>query len=323
MRELARARDDLIDAMVLFPLGAEANELLALVDLQGFDWPEAYASYDAVASQGFPVSFYAQVVSSRERDIVHAAKVEIATDGIRLIYLAAYNTNKEISAPPAKLAGVDQLGNLVVSSPEPPDLQSEGLRLRAADLKGIETEENLVVLKHGDDEIYLAPLSLLTDAPFALGYARSFGNAYTKLFVRYLGYTDAKLGTEGLTAGETLTMGLVVARAAVPVGTLGLGASAAYASAFRTVRLMHAVHHHARRSARLAQAIHNLEVYRSVHQDIRVAKAGALVGGIAADSPIDPASLEQMAGDQRVTLEGTVFKVIPTGPAATPFREHF
>lgn len=46
----------------------------------------------------------------------------------------AYNTNKETSAPPAKLAGVDKLGNLVVSSPESPDPQSEGLRFRAADL---------------------------------------------------------------------------------------------------------------------------------------------------------------------------------------------
>lgn len=141
--------------------------------------------------------------------------------------------------------------------------------------------------------------------------------------VHYLGHTDAKLGTAGLTAGETLTVGWVIARAAMLAGTLGLGASTAYASALRTVRLMHAVRYHVRRAARLAQAIHNLEVYRSVKQDIRVAKAGAVVGGIAADSPIDPASLKQMAGDLRVTVEGAVFTVIPTRPAATPFREHF
>jgi tetratricopeptide (TPR) repeat protein len=87
-RELSRAREDLNAATELFPLGPEANEVLALIDLQGNDWPGAFRNYDAVASQSFPVSFYAQVNSARDSKVVRATKVEIGTDAVRLVYLS-------------------------------------------------------------------------------------------------------------------------------------------------------------------------------------------------------------------------------------------
>ena len=145
-RELDRAREDLESATELFPLGAEANELLALISLQGNDWPEAYRSYDAVASQSLPVSFYAQVNSVRDNKVVRATKVEIGADAIRLVYLSSYDPKKQVSLPPSKPAGEDDLGNLVVSAMQPPDPDAEAFTIRVADLMGIETDKNFVVL---------------------------------------------------------------------------------------------------------------------------------------------------------------------------------
>jgi len=332
MRELDRASDELLDATVLFPLGAEANELLALIALQDNDWTEAYNSYDAVASQGVPVSFYAQVQSEHDGGIVHAAKVEIATDAVRLIYLASYDLKKQTTAPPANPAGSDKLGDLVVSALEPRTPPAEALTIRAGDLQGIETDQNFVVLKRKGDKIYLAPLNMLSDTPFLRGDARAFGNAYTSLFVRYFGYQNARLGTEGWTAGETLKVGLVLASAALPTGFLGLGAAA---SAARAARLAHAARGaHAARAARAGRAGHPrrrardgeqgnpLQEYAALGKDIHLAKAGDTADELVSDE-IEPATLERTAADQQRTLKGLLFKVIPTGPAATTFRDRF
>ena len=82
-RQLDRAQEDLDEAVRLFPIGVEANELLALSDLENNDWSSAYNRFDAVASAGLPVSFYAQVNSSKDNNVVRAAKVEIGKDNVR------------------------------------------------------------------------------------------------------------------------------------------------------------------------------------------------------------------------------------------------
>ena len=55
-QQLARASEHLQIALALFPLGAEANELMGLVFLQANDGHSATRSFDVVASQGLPVA---------------------------------------------------------------------------------------------------------------------------------------------------------------------------------------------------------------------------------------------------------------------------
>src|SRR5262249_9777825 len=57
----AQASEHLTVALALFPLGAEANELMGLFFLQANDGPSATKSFDVVASEGLPVSFYAEM----------------------------------------------------------------------------------------------------------------------------------------------------------------------------------------------------------------------------------------------------------------------
>lgn len=308
-RELNRARQDLDAAGELFPLGAEVHEMLGLISLQGNNWPEAFRSYDAVASQGFPISFYAQVNSAKDSKVVRAAKVEIGTDALRLIYLSSYDPKKRISVPPAKPAGEDSLGNLVVSATQPPDAQAEALTIRADDLKGIETDKNFVVLKLASDRMYLAPLNLLSETPFEGGASRAFGNEYTRLFVRYLGYESAKLGKEGMTAGEKFKLGFQIARIGMAVGMMGMGAPVAYSS---TVRI-----------ARLAHALQVYRTYQSAARGVRVADAAEAATRLADDLQMSTTALERTISDQQRAMVGTEFKIIPTQQYPLKFREKF
>jgi hypothetical protein len=303
-RELNRARANLESATALFALGAEANELLALINLEGNNWPNAYRNYDAVASQGFPVAFYAQIYSSRDSKAIRATKVEIGADTIRLVCLSSWDTKKQVSVPPRKPAGEDLLGNLVISAVEPPDAQAEALMIRAEELKGIETDKNFVVLKLQSERIYISPLNMLTEAPFEGGASRTFGNEYTRLFLRYLGYEQAKLGKEGMTTGEKFKLGFEIARIGVFAGMMGFGAPAVYGSALRLARFAHA-----------------LAVYREVKQGVQIANQADAATRLIDDLQMATEALERDANDQRRAVEGMTFKVIPIEPLALKFRD--
>lgn len=206
-RQLDRARDDLDEGVRLFPIGVEANELLALADLENNDWTSAYNRFDAVASAGLPVSFYAQVNSSKDSQMVRAAKVEIGKDNVRLVYLSTYNAKKKISEPPVEAAGDDDLGNLITSATIPPDPKIDGFSLSSADILGIQTEKGFINVKRQKDQLMVVPVFMVAYTPVEGRAAREFGNEYTRMFVRYLGYENARLGKEGMTFGEKLNLG--------------------------------------------------------------------------------------------------------------------
>ena len=83
---------------------------MGLVFLQANDGHAAMKSFDVVASQGLPVSFYAEM---RDRKQDRAVKCELSHDRLRLIYLSSYD-KKGKPTEPSKPAGEDGLGDLVV-----------------------------------------------------------------------------------------------------------------------------------------------------------------------------------------------------------------
>jgi hypothetical protein len=206
-RQLDRAREDLSEAAQLFPIGVEVNELLALADLENNDWSSAYNRYDAVASAGLPVSFYAQVNSSKDNQVVRAAKIEIGKENGRLVYLSSYNAKKKMSEAPDEPAGDDDLGNLVTSAALPPDPKVEGLSIPLADIQGVQTQSGFITVKRQKDQLMIVPVFMAAYTPIEGRAAREFGNEYTRMFVRYLGYENARLGKEGMTFGEKLKLG--------------------------------------------------------------------------------------------------------------------
>jgi hypothetical protein len=206
-RQLDRARGDLGDAAQLFPIGVEVNELLALADLENNDWSSAYNRYDAVASAGLPVAFYAQVNSSKDNQVVRAAKIEIGKDNVRFVYLSSYNAKKKMSEAPDEPAGDDDLGNLVTSAALPPDPKVEGLAIPLADIQSVQTQSGFITVKRQKDQLMIVPVFMAAYTPVEGRAAREFGNEYTRMFVRYLGYENARLGKEGMTFGEKLKLG--------------------------------------------------------------------------------------------------------------------
>jgi hypothetical protein len=206
-RQLEQARADLQDATELFPIAPEANEMLALLDLEDNDWPSAYRSFDAVASAGMPVSFYAQLYDSKDNKNIRATKIEIGRDTVRFVYLSSYNPKKRLSEPPAVPAGDDALANLAVSETNPPDMAAESTTISIGDLESVQTSQNFVIMKQRKEQTMLAPVYMVAFTPTEGKTAREFGNEYTRLFVRYLGYENARLGKEGMTFGEKLKLG--------------------------------------------------------------------------------------------------------------------
>ena len=124
-QELSRASEHLQVALALFPLGAEANQLMGWVFLQANDGRAATRCFDAVASQGLPVAFYAEL-RSRKQD--EAVKVELNQNGFRWIYLTSYGKNGKLG-PPRKRAGEDGLGDLTIDPSEkrPQDFDARDL----------------------------------------------------------------------------------------------------------------------------------------------------------------------------------------------------
>lgn len=225
-QQLSRASEHLQVALALFPLGAEANELMGLIFLQANDGHSAIRDFDVVASQELPVSFYAEM-RGRKQD--QAVKCELSHDRVRLIFLSSYDKNGN-ATPPAKPAGEDGLGDMVIDPLDSRKQQFDSLDLMLGDIKKVETDKGLLKLKLAKEEITLAPIYLPSFTPIEGPPARRFANNYTRLFVRYPGLEDSKLGTEGMSGGEKFMMGYNIANASLDIAMSGFGGIGAISS---------------------------------------------------------------------------------------------
>ena len=237
-QQIAEAAQHLQTALALFPLAAEANELMALVYLQALDGRAAIRAYDAVASQHLPVSFYAEV---RGHNLDRPVKCELSRDHIRFIFLASYDKNGA-AKPPSRKAGQDGLGDLVIEAQASRALNFEDFAFRLSDIKKVETKDGLILFKLEHDTYAVSPLAIAFTAPKEAGpFARRFSNDYARLFVRYPGLEDTKLGAEGLTGGEKFRLGMNIANAGMSMGMGGIGAISAIQDVMtvvQTVRML-------------------------------------------------------------------------------------
>jgi len=217
-QQLAQASGHLQVALALFPLGAEANELMGLVFLQANDGHSATRCFDAVASQGLPVSFYAEM---RGHKLDHAVKVELTHDRVRLIFLSSYD-KRGATIPPDKAAGDDGLGDITLS-PGDERQPFDSLDISLDDIKRVETHAGILALRLKKQDLSLAPIYLPTFTPVEGPPARRFANNYTRLFIRYPGLEDSKLGVEGMSGGEKFALGYKMATASLDIAMNGFG----------------------------------------------------------------------------------------------------
>jgi tetratricopeptide (TPR) repeat protein len=280
-QQLARASEHLQIALALFPLGAEANQLMGLVFLQANDGHSATRNFDVVASQGVPVAFYAEMRVHKQDQ---AVKCELTGARVRLIFLSSYD-KKGNPAPPSKPAGEDGLGDLVIDPSTPRKQDFDSLDLTLNDIKKVETDKGLLKLKLTQQEVYLSPIYLPSFTPIEGPPARRFANTYTRLFVRYPGLEDSKLGTEGMSGGEKFKMGYNIANASVDMamgGFTGFG------------------------------AIGSVQDIISITRTVRAAMVSLSVSF---------ASWEKSVEDQQQLLAGKSFKAIPIQPTTLAFSQ--
>ncbi len=280
-QQLSRASAHLQVALALFPLGAEANELMGLVFLQANDGQWAMRSFDVVASQGLPVSFYAEMRGHKQDQ---AVKCELSRDRLRFISLSSYD-KKGNATPPAKPAGDDGLGDLVVEPAAVRQPEFDSLDLNLTDIKKVETDKGLLKLKLVQQELSLAPIYLPSFTPIEGPQARRFANNYTRLFVRYPGLEDSKLGTEGMSGGEKFKMAYNITNASVDIAMSGFSPIGAISSVQDVI---------------------------TITQTIRSAMASLSVSF---------ASWEKSVDDQQQLLKGKSFKAIPMQPVSLTFEQ--
>ncbi len=280
-QQLSRASEHLQIALALFPLGAEANELMGPVFFQANDGHSAIKSFDVVASQGLPVSSYAEMRGHKQGQ---AVKCELSRDRLRLISLSSYD-KKGKPAPPSKLAGEDGLGDMVVEPSATRQQAFDSLDLTLSDIKKVETDKGLLKLKLAQQEIYLSPIYLPSFTPVEGPQARRFANNYTRLFVRYPGLEDSKLGTEGMSGGEKFKMGYNIANASMDIAMSGFSPISAIGS--------------------VQDAI-------SIARTIQAAKVSLSVSFVTWEKSVD---------DQQQLLAGKSFKSIPAQPVNLGFAQ--
>ncbi len=278
-QQLARASEHLQVALALFPLGAEANQLMGLIFLQANDGRAAIRNFDVVASQGLPVSFYAEMRGHKQDQ---AVKCELTRDRLRLISLSSYD-KKGNPTPPGKPAGEDGLGDLVVEPSAERQPGFDSLDLTLSDVKRVETDKGQLKLKLTQQEITLSPIYLPSFTPVEGPQARRFANNYTRLFVRYPGLEDSKLGTEGMSGGEKFKMGYQIANASVNIAMSGFTPISAIGS---------------------------------VQDAITIART---IQSAMASLNVSFASWEKSVDDQQQLLAGKSFKAIPTQPVDLEF----
>ncbi len=278
-QQLARASEHLQIALALFPLGAEANQLMGLVFMQANDGHAATTSFDVVASQGLPVAFYAEL---RDRKHDQAVKCELSHDRVRLIYLSSYD-KKGNPAPPSKPAGEDGLGDMVIDPSTPRQQGFDSLDVTLSEIKKVETDKGLLKLKLTRQDVYLSPIYLPSFTPIEGPQARRFANNYTRLFIRYPGLEDSKLGTEGMSGGEKFMMGYKIANASADIAMSGFGGIGAIASVQDII---------------------------TITRTVRAAMVSLSVSF---------ASWEKSVEDQQQLLAGKSFKAIPLQPANLAF----
>ena len=253
---------------------------MGLVFLQANDGRSAMRCFDAVAAQNLPVSFYAEM-RGHQQD--HAVKCELGQDRLQLVFLSSYD-KKSKPAPPAKPAGQDGLGDLVIDPGQARDRDLESLAVAPVDIKRVETNKGQLMLKLASGHLMLSPIFMAAPVPTEGPQGRRFANNYTRLFIRYPGLEDSKLGTEGLTTGEKIKLAYDIANAGMNIATNlnPIGSISALQSFIKITREIHGV-------------------VKSLH--------------------VNFAGWEKTFEDQQALQTGTAFRPIPTAPVNLAFLE--
>jgi len=128
----------------------------------------------------------------------------------------------------------------------------------------------------------LAPIYLPSFTPVEGPPARRFANNYTRLFIRYPGLEDSKLGAEGMTGGEKFGLGLKLA-------TTGFD---------------------------LASNLNPIGSIQATRDAISIART---IHAAVTSLRVNFASWERTVDDQQQLLSGPSFKAIPAEPVSLTF----
>ena len=139
-------------------------------------------------------------------------------------------------------------------------------------------------MKLAKEQLTLSPIFMAAAVPTEGPQARRFANNYTRLFVRYPGLEDSKLGAEGLTTGEKIKLAYDIANAGFTIAT-------------------------------------NLNPIGSVSALRSFIKITREIHGTVKSLRVNFAAWEKTFEDQQALQVGSAFRPIPTAPVSLSFLE--
>src|SRR5581483_1748757 len=218
--------------------------------------------------------FYAEM---RGHKLDHAVKCELSRDRVRFSLLSS-DDKKLNPIPPDKSAGDDGLGDITLA---PGDHRGDfdSLDLRLSDIKKVETHNGLLGIKLAKQEFALSPIYLPSYTPVQGPPARRFANNYTRLFIRYSGLEDSKLGAEGMTGAEKFKMGMNIANDSLNIAA-------------------------------------NLNPIGSIQATLSAISIARTIHSAMASLSVSFAAWERSVDDQQQLLSGPSFKTILSGPVS-------
>lgn len=187
--------------------------------------------------------------------------------------------------PPAIPAGEDGLGDLLIDPHATRKTNFERMTIVPADIKRVETKNGELQLKLQKEDLALLPIFMPAATPVDGPAGRRFANNYTRLFVRYPGLEDSKLGAEGLTGYEKVKLAYDIANA---------GATIAF-------------------SLNPIGSISALQAFVKISQEIN---------SVAQSLQVNFAGWERTIEDQQALQSGSAFKAIPTEPVTLAYVEN-
>ena len=221
----------------------------------------------------------------RGHKLDQAVKCELSRDRLRFIFLYRRMTKRVTPHLPRSPQGTTDSATWSWNPLLSDNLEFDSLDLNLTDIKKVETDKGLLKLKLVQQELSLAPIYLPSFTPIEGPQARRFANNYTRLFVRYPGLEDSKLGTEGMSGGEKFKMAYNITNASVDIAMSGFSPIGAISSVQDVI---------------------------TITQTIRSAMASLSVSF---------ASWEKSVDDQQQLLKGKSFKAIPMQPVSLTFEQ--
>ena len=207
-----------------FALAPEANRLLGFLYVEANYPAGAKRAYDASTSGGVDPFFFAWVSGMKDTKGEMFSLIRVKTDGLQIEPIYSLAQKKKFKMIKAKKGDAlkeqeetDPAScNSVMTNTDTLVPQTAcGAFFSVTDIRNVESKATGIEVEADKKPVMLRPVNMFQEDPITNGpAARRFANRYVRVIQRYMENDITKLGSEHMTGGEKVGLGLKLASAA-------------------------------------------------------------------------------------------------------------